>query len=150
MRGFLVGTAVFAVLFGLAALGWHAFEGRWDNQLFNSSEDTGTTFCNFSAREAAEFLKAHPEVTVLDVRSRAEYEGGFLPGGVHLPLAEEEAFEARLSEMSRDQPYLIYCAGGYRSRKAFEKMKAAGFTRLYHLHRGYLSWQWEDLPREEP
>jgi rhodanese-related sulfurtransferase len=34
----------------------------------------------------------------------------------------------------------VYCAGGYRSRKAVVQLKQLGFENIQHLHRGYLSW----------
>ena len=42
--------------------------------------------------------------------------------------------------MDRNAPLLIYCDGGYRSRKALPQIKALGFQSIYHLHRGILSW----------
>jgi rhodanese-related sulfurtransferase len=35
---------------------------------------------------------------------------------------------------------LIYCAGGFRSRKAVVVLKELGFENIQHLHRGYGSW----------
>jgi len=43
--------------------------------------------------------------------------------------------------MDRDRPVLVYCAGGYRSRKTVEVLRSLGFRSVHHLHRGMLAWR---------
>ena len=47
---------------------------------------------------------------VLDVRPRPEYDGGHLPGAVHIPLDD---LEQRLGELPRDREIVAYCRGRY-------------------------------------
>lgn len=86
------------------------------------------------------FLKAHSETQVLDVRSDAEFSAGALPNAIHIPFPAT-AFDERVSRLDPTKPVLVYCAGGYRSRKAVARLKALGFANIQHLHRGYLSWK---------
>ena len=114
--------------------GWYWFEGGWDRRLF--TEDS----VNMKAPEAKAYLAAHPETQVLDVRSANEFQGGALPGAVNVSIGDTE-FESKVGQMDRAKPVLVYCAGGFRSRKAVEKLKALGFKTIRHLHRGYMSWK---------
>lgn len=114
--------------------GWYVFEGTWDRRLF-------TEACrNLSASEAKTWLREHPETQVLDVRSKGEFEGGALPKAVNISLGDE-GFEAQLGTLDKGKPVLVYCAGGFRSRKAAGKLKELGFQNIQHIHRGYLSWK---------
>ncbi len=127
------------ITLALAALvaGWYFYEGRWDRQLFTA--ESGRICVNLSAREARTWLQEHPETQVLDVRSAAEHEKGALPGALNISISDAE-FEDKLGLLDRHRPLLVYCAGGFRSRKAVERLKALGFENIQHLHRGYMSW----------
>ena len=95
---------------------------------------------NVRSTEAKEFLTAHPETQVLDVRSDAEFSAGALPAAIHVSIGDS-AFDDKVAKLDKAKPVLVYCAGGFRSRKAVEKLKPMGFTNIQHLHRGYHSWQ---------
>ena len=115
-------------------VGWYVFEGRWDRHLF-------TEGCrNLSATEAKTWLREHPETQVLDVRSKGEYDGGALPKAVNISLGDQ-AFDSKVGTLDKAKPVLVYCAGGFRSRKAVAKLKELGFQNLQHIHRGYMSWK---------
>ena len=119
-------------------LGWYGYEGRWDRQLFKT--EPGRVCVNIHPLEAQAFLDAHPDTQVLDVRSDAEFSGGALPGAIQFSLGDA-AFQEKLGKLDKAKPVLVYCAGGFRSRKAVAVLKAQGFTNIQHLHRGYHSWR---------
>lgn len=122
------------VILIVLVVGWYVFEGSWDRRLFND-------VCrNLSAKEARDWLREHPETQVLDVRSKREFERGALPRAVNISIGDP-AFEAKVSALGLEKPVLVYCAGGYRSRKAVARLKKLGFQNIQHLHRGYLSWK---------
>jgi rhodanese-related sulfurtransferase len=133
-------TTILATLSALAAaIGlWYWFEGRWDRRLFRSGP--GGVCANLRARQAEAWLRDHPETQVLDVRSPGEFARGALPAAVNIPIGDD-AFEAKASRLDREKPLLVYCAGGYRSRIAVDRLKQLGFRSIQHLHRGYLSWK---------
>lgn len=122
----------------LCVVGWYWFEHRWNQQLFSAAP--GNTCVNIHPPEARAFLEQHPETQVLDVRSQAEFSGGAIPGAVHISIGDDN-FAKRVGELDREKPVLVYCAGGYRSRKAVEVLKALEFKNIQHLHRGYMSWK---------
>ncbi|GAB4544209.1 MAG: hypothetical protein OHK0023_00670 [Anaerolineae bacterium] len=79
---------------------------------------------------------------LLDVRTPEEYAAGHIRGATLLPLQE---LEARLAELPKDKPVVIYCRSGNRSAQAFQILKAAGYTNLYDLG-GIISWQGAGYP----
>jgi rhodanese-related sulfurtransferase len=82
---------------------------------------------------------------VLDVRSKGEFDDGALPKAVNISFGDE-GFEAHLGALDKAKPVLVYCAGGFRSRKAVAKLKELGFKNIQHIHRGYMSWKPDTQP----
>ena len=78
------------------------------------------------------------EVRVVDVRTAEEAAQGILPGAIHVPIEE---IEARFREIPDDgRPTLVYCAGGVRSAYACEFLTSEGYTNLYNLEGGMMTW----------
>ena len=122
---------------------WYWYEGSWDRGLFKASP--GFVCENLNANQAKAWLRAHPETQVLDVRSQAEFDGGALPNAVNISLGDE-AFDSKIASLDQAKPILVYCAGGFRSRKAVAKLKELGFQNIQHIHRGYMSWKPDTQP----
>lgn len=64
-------------------------------------------------------------VTLLDVRSPAEWDAGHVPGARLIPLNE---LRSRLAEIPRDKEVLAYCGVGIRSYAAARILAQAGFN----------------------
>ena len=62
---------------------------------------------------------------IVDVRAPEEFRDGSYPGAVNIPL---QALGARLQELSKEVPVVLYCASGGRSGLAARQLKQAGFT----------------------
>lgn len=62
--------------------------------------------------------------TLLDVRTPAEYGGRHIEGAVNIPVDE---VRARLSEIPRDKPVVVYCQSGGRSAAAASTLREAGY-----------------------
>lgn len=85
-----------------------------------------------SAAEAAELLQEG--VPMLDVRKPGEYAGGHVDGATHICLS---VLQQHQDELAKDQPYLVHCAGGYRSVIAVSMLKKAGFNQLINIYGGW-------------
>ncbi len=94
-------------------------------------------FLELSADELDEFLAAHPEAAVLDVREPHERALGAAPRAIEVPAS---ALEARLSELDTARTYVVACRVGAKSRWAAERLYDAGFRRLGHLTGGLLRY----------
>lgn len=86
------------------------------------------------------------EVTVIDVRPRAEYEQGHLPFARSLPLAE---LRARVKELPKDKPVVAYCRGPFclMSEEAVRLLSERGFA-VRKLVDGVPEWLAAGLPVE--
>jgi hydroxyacylglutathione hydrolase len=60
---------------------------------------------------------------VLDVRGKAEFEHGHIPGASHIPLAQ---LEARLNEIPRNGTVAVVCGTGYRASIGASILMKAG------------------------
>jgi phage shock protein E len=68
--------------------------------------------------------KLEAGATVVDVRSPGEFRAGAYPGALNIPL---QAVGARLAEIPRDRPVVLYCASGARSGAAEKLLRQAGY-----------------------
>jgi hydroxyacylglutathione hydrolase len=85
------------------------------------------------ARELHEKLAHGPSLTLVDVRSRVEFDGGRIPGAINIPLG---ALPSRLGEIPRSLPVATLCEGGYRSSLAASLLARAGFGSVFNLAGG--------------
>jgi rhodanese-related sulfurtransferase len=111
---------------------------------------SASKFPNLSGQQARELInknRGNPGFMVLDVRTRAEFAGGHLPGAVNVDFRAAD-FEARAAQLARSKSYLVYCRTGHRSGLALPILQRLGFTSLYHLEGGIAEWQREGLPVE--
>jgi thiamine biosynthesis protein ThiI len=69
---------------------------------------------------------------VIDLRTRAEYQGWHWPGALHLDFAK--ALEA-YPTFAKDQAYVLYCAYGLKSAHLAEMMRALGLE-AFHVSGG--------------
>ena len=89
-------------------------------------------------------------VVLIDVRTQAEVSQGMIPGAIHIDIMDPEHFEASVRELKKDVPVMVYCKMGGRSGKASDYMKANGFSRIYDLEGGYLSWEDHEYETVKP
>lgn len=66
---------------------------------------------------------ARPGV-VLDVRERAEFVEGHVPGAVLVPMGQ---LPAHMVELDRERDFYVICASGNRSSAMTDLLRAAGF-----------------------
>ena len=77
------------------------------------------------------------DLFLLDVREDYEHEA-FDIGGKLIPLGE---IIARVAEIPREQPVVVYCRKGFRSQIAIQRLEDKfGFTNLFNLQGGLEKW----------
>jgi phage shock protein E len=62
---------------------------------------------------------------IVDVRSPDEFRDGGYAGAVNIPL---QSLGARMGEIPKDKPVVLYCASGARSGLAARQLKQAGYA----------------------
>jgi len=82
---------------------------------------------------------------LIDVRSETEYKTGFIGEAENLPIS---SFESKISKLEphKEKPIIVYCQSGARSAKAAGILAKHGFTQVYNLRGGILSWTAAGLP----
>ncbi|MBA2702019.1 MAG: molybdopterin-synthase adenylyltransferase MoeB [Chloroflexi bacterium] len=87
--------------------------------------------------------------TVVDVREASEWEQGHLPGARHVSKSYiEQQIEGLAPD--RDQPVVLYCAGGVRSLFAAQTLKDMGYTDVRSMSGGFQAWKSAGLEFETP
>lgn len=87
-------------------------------------------FGNIQVTDIEQVLLENPDATLLDVRTEMENEEDAIPNSVVIPVQE---LEERISELNKDNKYIVYCRSGNRSSQAIEILKNEGFTKLFHM-----------------
>ncbi len=133
-------SLIVVALLVLIVLLWHVFEFAWDNGHFKSLEG-GRFAQNLSTIAALQIFKQHSDLTAVDVRPRPQFEKRHLPGALNAPFEDGHLDVSNLSALDRSKPILLYCDGGYRSRRALPSLLDEGFTAVYHINRGIKMWR---------
>lgn len=80
------------------------------------------------------------KVVLLDVREKDEVRQGYIEGAVSIPRGFLEIqVEGILSE--KDQPVIVYCAGGVRSLLAAQTLKEMGYSKVSSMGEGFNGWK---------
>jgi rhodanese-related sulfurtransferase len=66
---------------------------------------------------------------IVDVRTRAEYQGGHIKGSVNIPL---QNLADNLSKLKKGKPIITCCASGMRSASAKSILASHRFTKVYN------------------
>ncbi len=69
---------------------------------------------------------------LLDVRTAAEYEAGYIEGAKNIDFLNGD-FERAINSFDKSKVYYLYCRSGGRSGKSAELLVAAGFEKVYNI-----------------
>ena len=83
--------------------------------------------------------------TVVDVRSRAEWEAGHIPGALHIPLGE---LALRQAEVPTNGTVVVQCRTGGRAAIGASLLQRLGRTNVLKFDGGYVAWQAAGQPVE--
>jgi rhodanese-related sulfurtransferase len=85
------------------------------------------------------YIKAHPDVILLDVRSKGEFEGrdqyGTLKNAINIPVRELQAKIATISNL-KNKEIIVYCSHSHRSPEAAYILTRNGFTNVTNMAGG--------------
>lgn len=85
------------------------------------------------ATQLGDILKKDPQIPILDVRKKSEFEAEHIDGAVHSPLDE---INNSMSSIDRNKTTYVHCAGGYRSMMFVSILRARGFDNLVDVNDG--------------
>jgi len=102
---------------------------------------TTIVFKEVSPATICDYIKKNPEVILLDVRTKAEYDGktdpnyGTLKGAINIPIQE---LPQRLAELEgyKAKEILVFCSHSHRSPQAAYVLTQNGFTKIVNMSGG--------------
>lgn len=88
---------------------------------------------------------SYPDLVVLDVRTKSEYDSEHVYGAIWIPHSE---LEARIDELAsyRDHEIIVYCRSGTRSKTASAILDTHNFTKVYNMLGGISAWKTAGYP----
>ena len=81
---------------------------------------------------------------IIDVRRKSEFDSEHIIGAKNIPLNE---INEHLAELPKDQPFILHCAGGYRSMIAGSILKQRGYDNLCDVSGGFTEIAKTTIPR---
>ncbi|MCL2383569.1 MAG: rhodanese-like domain-containing protein [Oscillospiraceae bacterium] len=146
---FILAVIVVVIILAIAISVWvGVFLEREDGNLndqndisMNGEDEPRRTFANIDASTAREQIREERGITILDVRTLEEHQGGHIPDSILIPVNELE--NRAINELQDKQARIfVYCRSGVRSVTASEILIRLGFENVYNLG-GINNWPYE-------
>jgi len=95
----------------------------------------------------AEFAaKYKTDPMVIDVRKKSEFDSEHVVGAINVPLNQ---INQHLAQFPKDKPFILHCAGGYRSMIAASILKQRGWDNFVDVEGGFGAIKDTDVKRTE-
>src|SRR5688572_18184503 len=102
-----------------------------------------------SPQEVKDQLNPSNGFTLLDVREGDEWEQGHLDKAIFLPRGFLEVKADKILT-DRQQPIVVYCAGGVRSALAAKTLQDLGYKNVVSMAGGFAAWKDNGMPFTVP
>lgn len=94
----------------------------------------------YSPWELRSAIEQGESPTIIDVRTRAEYDFFHIPGAVNVPYPASLA-ELAMAAPDPSRPVVVICMSGHRSPPVAHQMQQGGYTDVKNLTWGMLAWK---------
>ncbi|SIR23047.1 MBL fold metallo-hydrolase [Maribacter ulvicola] len=131
----------------LARVGYDKTVGFLDGG-FDTWKNSGKDF-EVSKRIHADELETEYKTDkplIIDVRKKSEFDSEHVVGAINVPLNE---INQHLSQFPKDKPFVLHCAGGYRSMIAASILKQRGWKDFTDVKRGFEAISKTTVPKSE-
>lgn len=92
------------------------------------------TIPNITALEFAEIEAKNPDINILDVRKKSEYDSEHIITAENAPL---DYVNESMKMVNPNKIYYVHCAGGYRSMSFASILKSRGYENLINVDGGF-------------
>jgi hydroxyacylglutathione hydrolase len=92
------------------------------------------TIPNITASEFAEIEAKNPDINILDVRKKSEYDSERIISAENAPL---DYVNESMKMVNPNKTYYVHCAGGYRSMSFASILKSRGYENLINVDGGF-------------
>lgn len=104
-------------------------------------KQSSIVFKTIEPSEICAYIKSHPNVVLLDVRTKLEFEGkaepnfGTLKNAINLPIQE---FDTNLKSLDslKNKEIIVFCSHSHRSPRASHLLTQNGFTNVTNMAGG--------------
>jgi glyoxylase-like metal-dependent hydrolase (beta-lactamase superfamily II)/rhodanese-related sulfurtransferase len=87
-----------------------------------------------NATELSEHLHGKENIPVFDVRKKSEYESEHMVNAANTPL---DYLNDSMTNIPKNKPAFVHCAGGYRSMIFISALRARGYNQLMDVRGGF-------------
>ena len=102
---------------------------------FSSWEKAGKEVSTVDRIDATELeAQMDKKPLIIDVRKKSEFDSEHVVDAVNIPL---NVINNHLSEIPKDRPFVVHCAGGYRSMIAASILKQRGWDNFADVRGGF-------------
>jgi hydroxyacylglutathione hydrolase len=96
---------------------------------------------------AEEFAKRYPsKPLIIDVRKKSEFDSEHVVDAINVPLNQ---INQQLAQFPKGTPFILHCAGGYRSMIAASMLKQRGWNNFVDVEGGFSAIKNTDVRRTE-
>ncbi len=85
------------------------------------------------------------KATVIDIRSKADFDKGHLLGSINIPTSELKTVEKQLDKYNQ-YPIILVDANGMQAAASAQQLQKMGLSRITRLKGGIVSWTNDNLP----
>lgn len=96
-----------------------------------------------SVHDLKQRLDRKEKLTVLDVRTESEWNGGHIDGAIHIHGGE---LQEHFGKVPRDKPAAVVCGSGYRASIAASFLQRNGYEDVSNVVGGMSAWKAAKLP----
>ena len=96
-------------------------------------------YINIDKAKLNDIVNNEDDFLLLDVRAEEEFEEGFIPGAINIPISTL-LFNLDDIEDYKYKNVVVYCRSGHRSITACTLLHMEGFEKLYNLETGIIGY----------
>lgn len=113
--------------------------GQDDKKEDENSGASKSSYKEITQDEAMKMMKKEKGFVIVDVRTEAEYNEGYIEGAINIPI---ETITDKLPTELKDkkQKIFVYCRFGNRSKAAADKLAKMGYSNIYEMG-GIQTWK---------
>ena len=87
----------------------------------------------------SEFLESSDDFKLIDVRTKSEYESGFIERAINIDFFSD-TFESDILSLNKNSKIILYCRTNNRSTKTANLLKKNGFKDISVIEGGITDW----------
>ena len=126
----------------LRRTGFNNFAGYLEGGM-SAWSNAGYALQQIPQRSVQQLKEAGNKLQLVDVRSSAEHDQGFIPGAVHIPLAR---LIEQLGKLNPEVATAVYCGAGYRASLATSLLRRHGFKNVNNIPGSWKAWREAGFP----